>query len=282
MPKELYFIDSSIATKNNDPLVGASDPNYFYHTYNFYFPFKIPPQNVKRIILKSVEIPLGLSTVRYSNGTVLLAIMYTYSTYTNVQKQIFVPPNSYTQSTLISAINTAIINASLIGSPSIVFSTVLNATTGLYNCVITHNCTSLTIYSSPLTVYLLGLGQPTITSSSTITGLYSINVNAIDTCLYMQITNLPVMNNNIFPFTFKIPLNNVVNNIAYLNDTGENQQIIFNSNSFILDKLNVVILDRLGNVLAGYFNWTFSLFIEYDDQIEHHQKETIQFLNFNN
>ena len=277
MPKELYFIDSNIGTKNNDPIVGASDPNYFYHTFNFYFPLKIPLQNVSRIILKSVEIPLILPTVRYTNGTVLINIMYSISTYTNVVKQIFVPPNTYTQSTLISAINSAITNAALIGSPSIVFSTVLNSTTGLYNAVITHNCTSLTIYSSYLTSYLLGLGQATITSSSTITGTYSINVNAIDTCLYMQITNLPVMNNNIFPFTFKIPLNNVVNNTVYLNDVKEHQEIIFNTNTFILDKLNVVILDRLGNVLAGYFNWTFSLIIEHDEN-----KETIQFLNFNN
>jgi hypothetical protein len=47
--------------------------------------------------------------------------------------------------------------------------------------------------------------------------------------------------------------------------TKEHQAIYFNSNKFVLDKLNVVILDRLGKSVTGYFQWTMTLLIEYDN-----------------
>ena len=58
MPKELYFFDTINAIKIYDNYTGSYNNNY-YHTYNVYFPLKTPLQNVKRITLKSVEIPLN-------------------------------------------------------------------------------------------------------------------------------------------------------------------------------------------------------------------------------
>ena len=63
-----------------------------------------------------------------------------------------------------------------------------------------------------------------------------------------------------------MPLNDIVNGTAYYNDSKEHQAIYFNSNnSFVMDKLNIVIRDRLGKTLTGYFNWTMTLQIEYDN-----------------
>ena len=70
---------------------------------------------------------------------------------------------------------------------------------------------------------------------------------------------------NIAPYTFKIPLNNVVNNIVYYNETAEHQTVYFNDNSYKLDKLNIMIYDRIGAQLTGFNNWTLTLLIEYDD-----------------
>ena len=222
MSKELYFIDSGLGEKNNDNVTGTIDSNYFYHSYNFNYSLKYPLRNVSKITLKSVELPIGFTApnnVRYNNDTVRLDIMYTISTFTNVSRNITVNPGSYSSITsLIIAINTAINTSGLSGAPTINFTSTTNTTTGFTHCSITHNCTSLTIYPSTLTINLLGLGVYPLTSSTTINGTGPINVYAIDSLYYIQITNLPVMNNNLFiPYTFKMPLNNIVNGIAYYN-----------------------------------------------------------------
>ena len=269
MSKELYFIDSQLGTKNYDNVTGAIDSNFFYHPYNFNYSFRYPLRNVSKITLKSVELPIGLSSpnnVRYNNDTVRLDINYNISTFSNISRNIIVTPGSYTTATLITAINSAITAAALSGSPTITFASTSNTTTGFTHCSITHNCTSLTIYASALTMNLLGLGTSNLTSATTINGTGPINVNALDSLYYIQITNIPVMNNNFYvPYTFKMPLNSIVNGTAYYNDTKEHQAIYFNSNKFVLDKLNVVILDRLGKSLTGYFPWTMTLLIEYDN-----------------
>ena len=272
MSKELYFIDSGLGEKNNDNVTGGLDSNYFYHSYNFNYSLKFPLQNVSQITLKSIELPLGSSTpnnIRYNHDTVRLDIMYTISTFTNVSRNITVKPGAYSSiASLLTAINTAITTTvGLSGSPTINFTSITDSTTGFTHCSVTHNCTSLTIYPSTLTINLLGLGILNLTSSTTINGTGPINVFAIDNLYYIQITNIPVMNNNLFiPYTFKMPLNDIVNGTAYYNDSKEHQAIYFNSNSsFVMDKLNIVIRDRMGKTLTGYFNWTMTLQIEYDN-----------------
>ena len=87
------------------------------------------------------------------------------------------------------------------------------------------------------------------------------------------------MNNNILPFTFKIPLSNVVNATVFYNDVVQHQTIYFNESTFTLTNLNVILLDRFGVPLIGYQDWSFTLVIEYDDDVN---KNQIQFLNLNN
>jgi hypothetical protein len=62
MPKDLYFFDTINAVKVYDSNIGALNGN-FYHSYNVYFPLKTPLPNVRRITLKSVEMPLNLYTL---------------------------------------------------------------------------------------------------------------------------------------------------------------------------------------------------------------------------
>ncbi len=97
-------------------------------------------------------------------------------------------------------------------------------------------------------------------------------------CIH-QIINLPVIkNNNIDGYTFKVPLNNIVNGTVYFNDTSDHQTIHFNYTNFVLNKFDVVVVDRLGALLVGYYNWTFSLIIDYAENNNNNQ----QFLNINN
>ena len=85
-------------------------------------------------------------------------------------------------------------------------------------------------------------------------------------------------NNSNNSYTFKVPLNNVRNGTVYLYDKLDHQTIYFNKSNFILNKFDIIVVDRLGEILTGYYNWTFSLIIDYAENNINEQ----QFLNINN
>jgi len=278
MSKDVYFFDTINAIKTYDSYIGSINSN-FYHPYNCYFPLKNPIKNVKRITLKSVEMPLNLFTIRTENGVYKIGLTFSYSTYTNIYINFTVGVGSYTTASLLTNINSALSTAlgSTYGSLSIVFTT-LTVYSGVV-CQITNNCTSLTIDSNTLTNNILGYtNRFNSTGSQALISNSPINVNAIDTCLYLQFPNLPNTNNNNNFCNFKLQLYNVYNGILNFNDSAEHQSLIFNNTPFILDKINVLVTDRLGQPLTGYYNWTFSLIIEYDEIPESKN----YFLNFNN
>ena len=196
---------------------------------------------------------------------------------------------SYTNvSSLITAINTSLaISISPYSGLTLNFSTTIN-NSGYQICVITTNASNFNLNVSNLTT-ILGFiySSNRITTTGTLLGKAPINLYAIDTCLYMQISNIPIVNNNNFsqfniaPYTFKIPLNNIINNTIYFNDSTDHQKIIFNDSSFILDKLNIVIYGRVGESLTGYYDWTSTLIIEYSENNTQFSNE-INFLNLNN
>ena len=282
MPKQLYFLDSNFAIKNNDPSAQNLDPNFLTHTYNINFPLKFPIKNLRRLTLKSVEIPLILSNVRNNNGTILFPILFNIGAFTNIFKAILIPVGSYTTtSALLTAINSAItaqLNTPTNYGATITLSAIVepNGRSGLTICSVAHNCSSLQIQQSGLTQHILGFNTYNASSTTPINGTSPINVN-IDNYIYMQITNIPIMNNNILPYTFKIPLNNIVNNTVYYYDTAENQSIFFNESTFVLTSLNIILVDKIYCNLIGYQNWGMTFLIEYDDDINQ-----IEFLNLNN
>ena len=299
MPKAIYFFDTINAVKNYDSYFGGVNGN-FYHSYNIYFPLKTPLQNVKRITLKSVEMPLNLYTARLENNTCTMGLTFTYTSLSGVvlmnNKYINyqIPMGVYTQNSLLSSLNLTLsnyvntYNNTTLATPYyITISGVTNLSIsfgtapilGTTVTAITNNCTTVSIDNNPLTNYILGYTNRFATTFTANT-LYSnspINVNGFDTCLYMQFPNIPNLNNSNSFVGFKLPLNSGTNNTTlYYNDATEHQSIELNKTPYILDKINVVITYRLGNALTGYFNWTFSLIIEYDDTISY------EYLNFNN
>ena len=85
----------------------------------------------------------------------------------------------------------------------------------------------------------------------------------------MLISNIPIVNINNFrqlnisPYTFKIPINAVINSTIYFTDTTDHQKRYFNDLSYIFDKLNIVMYDRVGASKTGYYDWTSTFIIEY-------------------
>jgi hypothetical protein len=158
---------------------------------------------------------------------------------------------------------------------SITFST--NTTlNGFTVAQLTHNATSFTIKDSFLMNTILGFQSGTYTASPII-GTNPINLFP-DTHLYMYISNIQSNNNNTKPATFKIPLGAYSSPPAYTyyEDNKEQQLITINNKGFVLDKLNIMIYDKFGYPVIGYLDWSFSIFIEYDETSQQ------QFLNFNN
>ena len=179
---------------------------------------------------------------------------------------------------MINAINSFIsLLLSSYAGVSIVFSVELSALGTGSLCKITHNCSALEIEDTPLTNYILGYTTIRVagTHPQPLEQLYGqspINLNAIDTCVYIKIINLPLMNNNsIDGYTFKVPLNNIVNGTVYFNDTLDHQTLFFNNTNFVLNKFDVVVVDRLGGELTGYYNWTFSFIIDYSENDNNNQ-----------
>ena len=76
--------------------------------------------------------------------------------------------------------------------------------------------------------------------------------------------------------SFKISLCNIVNNTIYFNYTDEHQSRNLNITNFVLDKLNINVYDRIGVILTGFYYWTMTLLLEYENET------TQEFLNFNN
>ncbi len=278
MPKQLYLLDTYSATKpTND-------------SFNVSFPLRTAVYNIKSISLKSVEMPIFLFNFKSGNSSTLFSFSFNYPPHNGAgftQRSVTLVPGNYSVSGLISALNSKIQNEILSTIPGFSLQLVAQtgAASGLTICRLNTNAVELRLDNTLLINQALGYSTNRTTTSLSFDSQSPINVNFNDTCFFMSITNLPVVNNNLSslvslpPYTFKIPLSNVNNNIIYFNDTSQLQTIYFNNNSFVLDRIDVKIYDRYGNVLYGYYDYTMGLIIEYDDDVNNNK---IEFLNLNN
>jgi hypothetical protein len=277
MPKkDTYYFDTINAIRIYDNYIGDinTSPN---HSYNVYFPLKLTIKNIKSISLKSVNMPLYLYNIRIESKLHKLGFTYTKDTFVNVHINCNISASAYaSEASLISAINTSI-NTALSGTPGV---TITLTTTTIYGRIfanINNNCSAIAIDRTSLSEYILGFTNQWSETISNFTAQSPINLNAYDTHLFMTFPNIP---NNSFNNTFTgfmLPLNNTItNNTLNINESQELQTININR-GIDLDKLNVVITDRLLNPLTGYFNYSFSLIVEY-----YEEEDKQQFLNFNN
>jgi hypothetical protein len=275
MPKELYMLDSINAKKIYDNFTGPLDLNY-YHSFNCYFAFTAI-KNVKRITLKSVEMPLTLLTVRFQNSSTNIKFIFSYGAFNNISISVNLSPTTYTTiASLLTDINTQITAAlTTYSGVSIVFSSVSSNIVNL--CSITYNCISFTLLDTPLSNYILGFTNKYTSIESPLQSTAPINLYGIDNIIYITFPNIPNNNINSKYLGFKLPIINIINNTLYYSDSTEHQSIILNDSNFTLDKLNILVLDRLGRQLTGFYNFTMSLIIEYENETT--QEE---FLNFNN
>jgi hypothetical protein len=215
-------------------------------------------QPIRRIVsfaLKAAEIPIGFYNIRAPYNTFTLNVASVATTYT-------VPPGNYTATSLQGALNGLV--TSLVGQFQ------LNTGTNIFTFVPSVNVGTNTIVI-PVTqrslAYFLGFvnGQSgTYNQNIVATNSYMIN---FDTYVNVYIENLrPSSMQPMVPVTFKIPITVQNGSIEYyFENTRFTQKIQTYDPDLRIDRLNIVVYDRYGNIINNNgVDWSFTLELEAD------------------
>ena len=262
MLKTLIHLDSIDGIQNYDPILKC------YHCYNTNININKPIRSIKEISLKSLEMPIFFNNIRSPNQSNLFSFNFDFDIYSNISISFTIPEYNYNSITALLLVLNNSISSALVSYTGILFVLTL---TNKYYITITHNCTSLTLFSNILTNYILGFNSGTYTDSIiTTTNFYCLNV---DNYINLYITNLNSgsdTNANGRLLTFKIPLNTITGNILYIGESNTfTQTISITDPYYVLNSLNIMILDRFGfPINGGNANYSFTLGITYEKSNE--------------
>jgi hypothetical protein len=215
--------------------------------FDFTYRFMNTHRALKRITLKNVQMPYGFYNIR--TGVNILNLNSTNYTLT---------PGYYTQAQLITALNTAV---SGVGTFAVV-----SQTNTLSNQLQFTPVSGATFGSSLLNT-LLGFTSGQTSSGTTVliaTNQFTVN---FDTYVYIYINNLGISSQEPIKYTFKVPLNNTTfGSTLFWSDENQNHQSIeVTDNAVRVDRLQIQVLDRFGNILNNNgLDWSMTLEITSD------------------
>jgi hypothetical protein len=201
------------------------------------------------ISLQNAQIPIGFYNVRAPFNTIVIS----GTTYT-------ITPGNYTT---LDALNAAIVTPG-----SVALSTLgrfaASSVTGIVTFTAAGGNKSLGPVTQNSLLSFLGYTQTTTTAvAATLTGTYPYTLNW-DTYIIIWIENIGQSSMEPVQITFKLPLSSLTNNVLYWSESSQNNQYmqVFNKNTRI-DRLNIVFLDRFGNILNNNgIDWSMSFDIE--------------------
>jgi len=252
---KLLHFDSIYANYLTNPTSGVTTLSPYFSS----FPLNAPISKVKRLSLKSMEIPVAFSNVRTgSTNTLTLVLNGTTYTVTLAQKLYT------TIAALLTDINAAWVAAA---TPYTVTYAVSSNLATPYRLTITTTAPSWQVVNTNLSRYMLGFKATDVAVGGTVTASGNYNLN-VDNYLNMFITNIscPNPNQSGVVTTFKIPLNASNNSIFYyLENGGFKQSVDINDTNLVLNQLTVYIKDRFNNEIdyqGG--DYSFSLEIEFE------------------
>jgi hypothetical protein len=271
MPSKLINFDTFFSTYLVDPSNTATSRKNAYECQ-----FVLPSggfRNVRRINLKSAEIPINFGQTRGAmitassaglfqiilNGT-MYSMSFSNRTYTSI-------------AAFITDFNTAYLNiahdSGCLGGLSLYTSN--GASGNNFSLIFTlGGPATVEFVDGPLSTGIMGFRSAYDSATGKVfnaSGNYNLNP---DNYLSMYISNLPVcsVNCNGKNSTFKIPLNAPYNSIMYYNDTANGfKQYVGMPPSFVIDRINVVVYDRWGYNINPYgADYSFTLEFEYDSE----------------
>ena len=234
------------------------------NSFNTEFSLPQPKHYVKKIHLRSVEIPLGFPNIRANSNLNSITVATTYSggVYSGLYTITLADKTYRDINSLITDINTQF--TSLYPTILITFSIASNGFVQVVSTATAIFTSFVYIVQTNLT-YLLGF-RPAInvsTTRQTIAGAtYQLN---IDNFISMYITNVQsaTTNANNTLCHFKIPLNAINGVVYFIGDGNTFQQFINLTSTAVIQKLNIVMYDRFGYSLhSGNLDYSFSLGFE--------------------
>ena len=229
--------------------------------------------NVKKIYLKSAEIPINLNNIRSPYNIFYYSItklgITTYYNFTIPEK---VYTNIYT---LILDLNALIV---LNIQPKIdiletapIFALSSDYLNKLYIYTTTINST-IGIINDGVIKYYLGYSDMVQKSYSsvltTIKTLYIFqncyNLN-FDSYYNLTITNIPTISKNFnMNCDFKLPIDTIQNSIYYYNNKNSySQYISIDNRNTVINKLCISLTDKYNNTIYSNIDWSFTLEYEF-------------------
>ena len=200
-------------------------------------------RRIRSISLKNAQVPIGFYNVRAPYNTMNVnSIVYT------------VPPGNYSSVSFLATLNTTIGNS--VG----VFA--INPAQNLMT--FTAGSGAVTMNVTPLsTLSFMGFTNGQTGTFITATNSYIIN---FDTYINVWIENLGQSSLEPSQITFKLPLNVNSGGILQWTELSQfTQKVIVTDRGVRLDRLNITVLDRYGNIINNNgIDWSFTLEIEAD------------------
>ena len=205
-------------------------------------------QRVKSIALKDAQIPIGFWTVRAPYNTLSINSV----TYT-------LPPGNYNSVSFLATLNTTVGNG--VG----VFA--ISPTNNFFT--FTSNSGTAILNVSPLTILaFLGFADKQTGTFITATSSYIIN---FDTYIIIWIENLGQFSADSGQVTYKIPIEVGQGSILQYSELSHYRQVInLTDLGLRLDRLNITVLDRFGNILNNNgLDWSATFELEFGPVTEY-------------
>lgn len=205
-------------------------------------------QRVKSIALKDAQIPIGFWNVRAPYNTLSINSV----TYT-------LPPGNYNSVSFLATLNTTVGNG--VG----VFA--ISPTNNFFT--FTSNSGTAILNVSPLTI-LAFLGFTNGQSGTFITATSSYIIN-FDTYIIIWIENLGQFSADSGQVTYKIPIEVGQGSILQYSELSHYRQVInLTDLGLRLDRLNITVLDRFGNILNNNgLDWSATFELEFGPVTEY-------------
>ena len=254
---KLINFDSYYSTKNN--------LNCYYISY------KIDPlKSIKKIHLKSIEIPICINNVRSPYSTF-------YYTINNISYNFSLLDKTYISIyTLLIDLNAAIV---IIVQPKLQnneIAPIFTLSSSELNKIIMTTVTNssiLSFNSDGIMSFYLGYNANVKIVTSTVllqkTNVYNFAIPynlSLDTYYNLIFNNIntETKNQNNSQSDFKLQINSLSNSIFFYNSLSAFEQSVnIIDKNLTISKLDIIITDRFNNIINGYLDWSMTLLFEF-------------------
>lgn len=267
-------LDSKDGTFGTDTTFTERQPGAIPHIVNH--ALIRPLQNVKKISLKSVELPITADNIRASNYTTNFTVTEFQNGLSISGADVIFTNTNYTDiASLLTDINAQLATQTFVCGTPVVLTYVL--VDGLYKVVATcANATGITTFrvlrSATINTKfrmtdILGFTGQEVQVGTSITATYGVNLNYdnyYNLSIYSNQLNFSSTNNTGVPATFKIPINAVNGTILFWNDFAGFRQARTVGSIGTLNNLTVEITDKWGYHLPCLAQFSLTLELECD------------------